>query len=169
MVSLWITQVVALKLVYFGLFSDSEFGTYLIFGKDSEFASGWHMWYQSEVLESLIRQVVGGGDTKAGDIIPQWQSSCRIWGHEGWWYYPTIARVRRWGHEASRYYLMVAREVRSGPMGYPFQPNEEVTSPTSRSRVVSNKLELDWFTLGPFLILKVELNFRQENECEPSN
>ncbi|KAL8147550.1 hypothetical protein AgCh_005035 [Apium graveolens] len=32
-------------------------------------------------LESLIRQVAGGGDTKAGGIIPQWQEA-RRWGHE---------------------------------------------------------------------------------------
>ena len=53
-------------------------------------------------------------------------SSCRRWGHEGWWYYLTMAEVRRWGHEASRYYPTMAREGRSGPMGYPFRPDEDV-------------------------------------------
>ena len=59
-------------------------------------------------LESLIRQVVGGGETKDGGIIPQW------------------TEIQRRGHEASRYYPTMARKVRFGPMGYPFRPDEDV-------------------------------------------
>ena len=79
-----------------------------IFEKDSGFDPGCFIWYSEQALESLIRQVAGGGDTKAGGIIPQW------------------TEIRRRGHEASRYYPTMAREVRSGPMGYPFRPDEDV-------------------------------------------
>ena len=60
-----------------------------IFRNDSGFDPGCFVWYSEQALESLIRQVAGGGDTKAGvlsrngqrsgdgdtkpaGIIPQW-------------------------------------------------------------------------------------------------
>ena len=109
-----------------------------------------------DLTQSLIRQVAGGGDTKAGGIIPQW-TEIRRRGHETSRYYPTmfskkardltqslirqVARggdtkaggiipqwteIRRRKHETSRYYPTMAREARSEPMGYPFRPDEDV-------------------------------------------
>ena len=79
-----------------------------VFGKKSKFDPGYHLCY----LESNSQKFNG--------------SSCRMWGHETWWYYLTMAKVRRWGHEFSRYYSTMAREGRSGPMGFPFRPDEDV-------------------------------------------
>ena len=105
---LWITQVVAIGPVYLAYFWIRSSGLDPISEKDSGFDAGCFIWYSEQALESLIRQVAGGGDTKAGGIIPQW------------------TEIRRRGHEASRYYPTMAREVRSGPMGYPFRPDEDV-------------------------------------------
>ncbi|KAL8095796.1 hypothetical protein AgCh_036968 [Apium graveolens] len=61
-------------------------------------------------LKNLMRQVAGGGDTKAGGIIPQWQE------------------VRRWGHEVSRYYPTMARETKILTYGLSVRPDEDVMS-----------------------------------------
>ena len=72
---LWITQVVAFWPVYFVLFRIRNWDLTQFSKKDSRFDSGFHIGYSKPTLESLIRQVAGGGDTKAGDIIPQWLMS----------------------------------------------------------------------------------------------
>ena len=79
-----------------------------IFRKDSGFDPGCHIWYSE--LERYD------------------SSSCRRWGHEGWWYNPTMDKDLEGGDTkpTGRYYPTMTREVRSGPMGYQFRPDEDV-------------------------------------------
>ena len=104
-VGLWISQVVA---VYLGLFSDSEFGTWPDFRKDSGFDPGCFIW------------VFRAGSQKL------YSSSCPRWGHECWWYYPAIDRDPEARTLSQPVLSHMAREVRSGPISYLFRPDEHV-------------------------------------------